>query len=135
VKLLVDSSALLALVLRRDRNHRVAKAFVERHRDARFVLTELILAEVVTRVRSWAGAAPAVALGRDLLRSERYEVFNVDADILAGAFVWMERCADKRLSLTDCASFEIMERLDLRVAFTFDRDFRDCGWTAVPTGP
>lgn len=133
MKLLADSSALLALVLRRDRNHHAAKAFVERHRDARFVLTELILAEVVTRLRAWAGAATAVALGRDLLRSRRYEVLNVDAETLAGALGWMERFSDKRLSLTDCASFEIMERLDLRVAFTFDRDFRDCGWTAVPT--
>jgi predicted nucleic acid-binding protein len=44
----------------------------------------------------------------------------------------MERFADKRLSLTDCSSFELMARLGLSGAFTFDRDFRDCGFEMLP---
>ena len=44
----------------------------------------------------------------------------------------MARFADKRLSLTDCVRFELMERLGLRSAFTFDRDFRDCGFEIRP---
>jgi len=134
VKLLADSSALLALVLRRDQNHLAAKAFVKKNPGARFVLTELIVAEVVTRARAWAGAATAVALGRDLLHSRRYEVLVVDAELIEGALEWMERYRDKRLSLTDCASFEVMERLGLEAAFTFDRDFRDCGLVTLPAG-
>jgi len=132
VKLLADSSALLALVMRDDQNHRVAKAFATRNRSARFVVSELILAEVVTRARAWVGAAVAVGLGRDLLRSRRYELVFVDAEIIDGALASMERYGDKRLSLTDCVSFEIMERLGLEAAFTFDRDFRDCGLRTVP---
>lgn len=132
MKLLADSSALLALVMRDDQNHQVAKVFTRRNRSARFVLSELILAEVVTRVRAWVGAAVAVDLGRDLLRSRRYELVFVDAEIVDGAVANMERYADKRLSLTDCVSFEMMERLGLEAAFTFDRDFRDCGLRTVP---
>jgi len=134
VKLLADSSALLALVLRDDRNHAAARAFVRRNPSARFVLSELILAEVVTRARAWAGAAVATALGRDLLRSRRYELVFVDAELVEGALARMTQYADKRLSLTDCASFELMERLGLDAAFTFDRDFRDCGLRALPDG-
>ena len=132
MKLLADTSALLALFLRNDRNHEAAAEFVRGHPEARLVMTELILAEVVTLLRGRAGAERAVAAARDLLRSRRYELIFSDSEILTGALARMARFADKRLSLTDCASFEIMERLALDSAFTFDRDFRDCGYRMFP---
>jgi predicted nucleic acid-binding protein len=132
VKLLADTSALLALVLRDDRHHAEAAAFVRREQSARFVLTELILAEVTTRLRALAGAHRAVGVARSLLDSRRYELIFIDSDVLAGALGLMERFADKRLSLTDCTSFELMARLGLGSAFSFDRDFRDCGFQMVP---
>jgi predicted nucleic acid-binding protein len=130
--MLADTSALLALALRRDQNHGPAVAYLRRHPDHRFVLTELILAELVTRVRARAGAAKAVEVARGLLSSRRYELVFLDRDLLVGALAGMERLRDKRLSLTDCASFELMRRLGLTGAFSFDRDFRDCGFEMVP---
>ena len=132
MKLLADTSALLALFMRDDRHHGAAAEFVRGHPEARLVMTELILAEVVTLLRGRAGAEKAVAAARDLLRSRRYELIFSDSEILTAAFARMARFADKRLSLTDCASFEVMERLALEAAFTFDRDFRDCGYRMLP---
>lgn len=68
----------------------------------------------------------------ELLRSRRYEVVFVDTELMDGALERMARFADKRLSLTDCASFAFMERLGLATAFAFDRDFRDCGYATIP---
>jgi predicted nucleic acid-binding protein len=132
MKLLADTSALLALFLADDRHHQAAASFVRKEPRARFVMTELILGEVVTRVRARVDAQRAVAIAGDLLRSRRYELILLDADLLAGAIAQMNRFSDKRLSLTDCASFELISRLELSGAFTFDRDFRDCGFRAVP---
>jgi predicted nucleic acid-binding protein len=132
VKLLADTSALLALAFRDDPNHAVAVAFARQNAQARFLVTELILAEVVTRLRARAGAERAVVAGRSLLESRRYELLFVDADIVAAALAQMSRFGDKRLSLTDCASFTLMDRLGLTAAFSFDRDFRDCGYRTVP---
>ena len=56
----------------------------------------------------------------------------MDSDLLRGALDQMTRFADKHLSLTGCASFEILERLGFDGAFTFDRDFRDCGYRMLP---
>ncbi|MBI1736812.1 MAG: PIN domain-containing protein [Candidatus Rokubacteria bacterium] len=132
MKLLIDTSALLALAFRDDRNHEPAAAFVRAHPQARLVLTELILSEVATRVRARAGAERAVAIARSLLDSRRYELLFVDPDVVRGALDRMARFRDKRLSLVDCASFELMERLGLDSAFSFDADFRDCGYRMVP---
>jgi predicted nucleic acid-binding protein len=132
LKLLADTSALLALVLRDDQNHAGAVEFLRRNPSARFVLTDLVLGELATRVRVRAGAARAVAIARDLLRSRRYEVLFVDVGLAESALLSMERFADKGLSFTDCASFEIMRQLGIKQAFTFDRDFRDCGFAMLP---
>ncbi len=134
MKHLADTSALLALLFRDDRNHRAARRFIEESPQARFVLTDLILSEVVTRLRARAGAGRAAAAGRDLLASARFEVLFVDAEIVRGALGRMERFGHKRLSLADCASFEVMDRLGIASAYSFDRDFRDCGFRMVPGG-
>ena len=132
MKMLVDTSALLALTFPDDRHHAAAVAFVRAHPQARLVLTELILAEVATRIRARAGAPRAVAVARSLFDSRRYELLFVDSDVVRAALDLMTRFGDKRLSLTDCTSFELMDRLGLDSAFAFDTDFRDCGYRMVP---
>lgn len=132
MKLLVDTGALLALLLRNDQNHDRAVTFLQAHPDRRFVLTDLILAEVVTRLRARAGAEVAVRAGRSFLGSRRYEVLFADVRLVGSALGRMAQYDDKRLSLTDCVSFEVMDQLGLSTAFTFDRDFRDCGYDVVP---
>lgn len=132
MKLLADTSALLALVVEREPNHREAVRFIKRNPQARFVVTELILGELVTRVRALRNAAKAVEVAEDLLGSSRHEFVFTDLELIRGAIVRIAQFSDKRLSLTDCVSFELMEKLGLTAAFTFDRDFRDCGFEMVP---
>ena len=132
MKLLVDTSAILALILRDDRNHTRAAKFLRSHPQVRFVWTELILAEVATRLRAHAGAERAVAVVRELLRSRRYELLLADTEILEAALEQLARFHDHRLSLTDCASFEVIRRLKLDGAFAFDLDFVACGFQMLP---
>lgn len=132
MKLLADSSALLALYLADDRHHRAAIDFLRATPRARFVLSEMILGEVATRLAARAGALRGVEVARALLASRRYEVLFVDRELLTDATAIMEKFSDKRLSLTDCASMALMRRIGLQTAFTFDADFRDCGFGMVP---
>lgn len=99
---------------------------------ARFLVSDLILSELATRLKARAGAANTGRIVRGILQSRRYEVIYLDHELLLAALDELERFADKRLSLPDCASFAVMRRLALDAAFTFDRDFRDCGFSTVP---
>ncbi len=130
--LLADTSALLALYLADDRHHRAAVAFLRATPRARFVLTDLILGELATRLAVRAGPSQAAQVARGILASKRYEVMYLDGELLAEALSTMEDFGDKRLSLADCASFALMRRLGVRGAFTFDHDFRDCGFEMLP---
>jgi len=132
MKMLIDTGALLALFLKKDQHHRRAAAFVRANPDGRYVLTDLILAETLTRLRARAGAVQAVAVGRSLLGGRRYEGLFADPPLLTGGLARMEQFSDKALSLTDCVSFALMDRLNLTQAFAFDRDFRDCGYVMLP---
>ena len=132
MKLLVDTGALLALALRKDRHHGAAVRFLKSVAHARFVLTDLVLAELATRLRARAGTAKAVAIVRDLLNSRRYEVVFVDRTLLEAAAGKMEKYRDKVPSVPDCASFALMDQLGLDTAFAFDTDFRDCGYQILP---
>jgi predicted nucleic acid-binding protein len=51
---------------------------------------------------------------------------------MEGALKVMKRFSDKRLSLTDCASFETMRLFGIGSAFSFDQHFRECGFEMVP---
>jgi predicted nucleic acid-binding protein len=133
VKLLADTGALLALFNPQDQHHRQARQFVEQARSVRFVLTELIISETVTRLRARLGAARAADVGAALLHSRRYEAIFVDARLVEAGLAELRRFADKRLSLTDAVSFAVIRTLALDGAFAFDRDFRDCGFAMHPS--
>jgi len=132
VKFLLDTSAVLALMETRDRNHAAAKAFAKKSRTARFVVSDLVLSEIGTRLRARAGAEGAARCVLHLLHAETSDVVFADRDLIESAAAEMVRFADKELSLVDCLSFVLMDRLHLPAAFTFDRDFLDCGFRMVP---
>ncbi len=132
MKLLVDTSALLALSLADDRHHRAALDFLRNTPSARFVVTELVLSELTTRLAARAGAPRAAEVARSFLASRRYELLFVDRGLFEEALLILEQFADKRLSFADAANFATMRRLGIDRAFTFDRDFRDCGFEMLP---
>ena len=132
MKLLADTGALLALFNPRDALHQPARHFVREAAGSRFVVTDLILAETVTRLRARTDAARAADLGAALLNSRRYEVLFVDPPLVEAGLANLRRYADKRLSLVDAVSFAVIRSLGLDGSFTFDRDFRDCGFAVYP---
>jgi len=133
----VDTSAFVALVDRKDRNHRSAKRALGALAKARtpLITSAFVADEVITLVRMRLSHAIAVQTGEALLRSQWCRLLEVDDAIRESAWSIFVRYDDQSFSFTDCTSFALMRALDAREAFTFDRsDFAAAGFTLIPAG-
>jgi len=139
-----DSSAYCALVVARDRNHQAARALLHRLTAGRrqLVTTNLVLAEtyalILNRTDRAHGQRRAQALALQAIRQiyasaqlggARLE-YVTPADEVSALHI-LDRYQDKSFSFTDATSFAVMVRLQLSVAFTFDDDFRQFGFTQL----
>ena len=74
----------------------------------------------------------AVEIGDWLLASPTVRLVHVDAELFRAAFEYLKLRSDKLFSLTDCASFVLMERLGIREALAFDTHFEQAGFVRMP---
>lgn len=131
----IDTSAFVALVDRRDNNHRAAARALKALAKARtpLITSTYVADEVITLVRMRISHAAALVAGEALLRSKWCRLLEVDPATRESAFRLFARYDDQSFSFTDCTSFALMQALDADEAFTFDRkDFAAAGFTALP---
>lgn len=125
----VDTSAFFAIENERDRHH--ARALVARDalmsKGERLVTTDYILDEVYTLIRVRVGHRAAVDFGESVQRSRFVRVEPVTSEDFEAAWQIFRRYDDKAFSFTDCTSFALIQRLNVRVAFAFDRNFQEYG--------
>ena len=131
--LFADSGYWIALVDSRDQLHSRARAASARLNDVEIVTTQMALVETLA---SQAGSGErarlaATRLVERLVRSRQVEIIpQTDAQFQA-AFERYAARLDQRWSLTDCASFIVMEERGISEALAYDRDFEQAGFTAL----
>ena len=67
-----------------------------------------------------------------MLGSKTLEMIAVTEPVRIAAWARFKKTRVPPASLTDCTSFEIMDDLKMREAFTFDEDFRQAGYRVLP---
>ena len=124
-QVLVDTSAIYALVDRDDTYHRKSVAILRSlpRRGVTPLLTNFILAEAHALLLSRLGAEMA----RQWLLRQLWPVEAVTPQDEDKAKEIIRRYVDKTFSYTDATSFAVMERLGLKEAFAFDPHFRQYG--------
>jgi len=124
-QVLVDTSAVYALVDRNDSYHRKAVAILRSLPRRRLtpLLSNFIVAESHALILSRLGAE----LARQWLLGHVWPIEAVHARDEERAKEIIRRYTDKTFSYTDATSFAVMERLDLRDAFGFDPHFQQYG--------
>ncbi|MBI1869475.1 PIN domain-containing protein [Candidatus Gottesmanbacteria bacterium] len=131
----IDTSAFKAVFDQGDEFHKQSwKFWQEAHKnDICFITSNYILDEVYTLFRAKAGKAKALLLRDSLAESpQSVTVTWVQLDDERVAWEYFAKLPGRGVSFTDCTSFALMKRLNLKVAFTFDGDFKSAGFSILP---
>ena len=132
-RVFVDSSAYLALLDTDDEHHREAIETLQELAAARYrqFTTNVLLIESHALILSVLGRDRASQFLRDMEEINTVVIRARAADEERAKQILFQY-TDKDFSFADAISFTVMERLGIRLAFTFDRDFAQYGLTALP---
>ncbi|HET7233875.1 MAG TPA: PIN domain-containing protein [Longimicrobium sp.] len=130
----VDAGYLIALDNSRDENHAAALRHWREFARSRpaLVTTSFVLAETVAFFQRRGQHDKAVEVGLRLLSGEGIELVHVDHELCQSAFDYLQARRDKHYSLTDCASFVMMQRRGIHEALAFDAHFEQAGFVRLP---
>ena len=132
-RVFVDSSAYLALLDTDDEHHREAVATLQELAQARYrqFTTNVLLIESHALILSVLGRDRAAQFLKDMQESATVVIRARAADEERAKQILFQY-TDKEFSFADAISFAVMERLGIRLAFTFDRDFTQYGFPVIP---
>ena len=125
-----DTSALFALLDRRDAHHERAVARVgELVRAGRpIVATDYVIAETINLAVARRGRLVADRVLDLIEQSEGIRVEWIGGERFGATKAFFRKHADHGYSFTDCTSFVVMRELGIADALTTDRHFAQAGF-------
>jgi len=130
---LVDTAAWIALVNTRDELHERAKRTMAElgHSKVALVTTEFILIEVANAFCASAWRDKAIKLIDGLRSLPNVQIIGADSSLLAEGWEIYSGRLDKEWSLTDCVSIAVMQKEEIKQAFTSDHHFEQAGFVKL----
>ncbi|GMU83584.1 MAG: hypothetical protein AMXMBFR47_34540 [Planctomycetota bacterium] len=119
---LVDAGPLIALLARRDKDHKRCLEWIDKL-DSPLVTTLALLTEVMYFLGGafgWHGQNQLWGM----IAENRVELAEIDYDALRRCCELMEKYADVPMDFADATLVALAEQLDTRQIFTLDRHFR-----------
>lgn len=126
---LVDTSAIYALLDRSDANHAAAAALLPQLRDRQPVTHSYVVVESVALIQARLGIDAVRRLLDDLLPV--FDLRFVGQDLHYAAAAALLAADSRDVSFVDRVSFELMRRTGIREAFAFDRHFEGEGFALL----
>lgn len=126
----VDTGYFLAVLNPRDRLFERAQRWSETIREP-LITTQFVLVELLNSFSDPVDRPKAHAAVVDVLASKSWEVVEASAEWFLEGLATYNTRNDKSWSLTDCISFLVMQKRNLRQALAFDHHFEQAGYEAL----
>lgn len=126
--IVVDTSALCALIDRDDRYHQAVTGFLQENgHQISLIVTDYVLDETLTWVKARFGSQAALQLGHRLRASNFCQFVKLTAEDEQATWQVFQQYDDKAWSYTDCSCLALMQRLGVHEALSTDRHFDQMG--------
>ena len=128
-----DAGYWIALLMPNDELRQRAENVAIQLDPFRVVTTEMVLVEVLNFATRQGDHARALAADKvkDWLTDPRVDVVPQTDDQFRDALDLYSNRLDKEWSLADCASFLLMEEMNIREALAYDQNFEQAGFIAL----
>lgn len=133
----VDTGAWIAVAIKKDQYHEVAKDYYTEllRKNEKLFTSFYVLDETVTRIRYDADHSKAVAFLNLIHQAEsenKIEVLEVDREVWNKAEQAFRQYDDQAFSFTDCTSFVLAQIIKVDEIFGFDKHFSIFGFNIRP---
>ncbi len=134
MRFFADTSGWIAIFDTDDKYHVRAKDWITslEGQGERFVTTDYILDETITHLLNAVNHATAEEFALWVLKQKQVRIIHITEELWHESLKLFNRYDDKDFSFTDCTSFVVMRRENLRDAFTFDHHFEQMGFRLCP---
>lgn len=126
--LFIDTGYVIALINKNDTHHQKAIALAEKYENSQFVTTDPILLEIGNAL-SRIARNEAMTIIRYFQTTPNVTVVSLTSELMDNALNLYTKHQDKTWGLVDCISFIVMENQNISVALSFDRHFRQAGFS------
>jgi predicted nucleic acid-binding protein len=133
--LFLDTSGWFAALSPKEAKHKLARGAYTTWIESGelLVTTNLVVAEMQILLARFRGGDEGLRFLESLYQDPSHLVVFVDRDLERAAVDrWLRRFSDRRLSLADAVSFEVMKARGIRQALALDEHFALAGFELVP---
>ena len=129
----IDTGAWFALLAEDDEDHHAAVTWRRANKKKRLVTTDYVVAELLNLMNARRQKQRVKKVVSELRGKRQASLERVQEEDFEKALDMFQERQDKRWSFTDCVSLVVMRRLGVKIAFAFDKHFRQFGTiTVVP---
>ncbi len=130
-QIFADTSYWIGLVNPRDQIHQKVIKTTQQLSSVRLLTTEMVLVELLNSFSDSPFRRAVAGMVLKLRNDRNVKIVPQTSEQFESALRRYKQAADKSWSLTDCASFEVMEAEQIQAALTHDQHFAQAGFETL----